>query len=74
MIEEAVLPAKAEGENRHTSDTDFAAYLSETAAILDSLLPAEFTPDLSLLDAVLASLRLEPSRMVGGRDPLSDKH
>jgi len=55
-----VLPDSPEVENREALATDFPAYLSETTALLDRLLPADFTPDLTLLDGVVTSLRLEP--------------
>jgi hypothetical protein len=43
------------------SEASYAAYLSETTAKLDQLPPAEFTPDITSLDAVVTSLRLEPN-------------
>jgi hypothetical protein len=43
------------------SEASYAAYLSETTAVLDQLPPAEFIPNLTLLDAVVTSLRLHPN-------------
>jgi hypothetical protein len=47
-------------EEWETFSADYAAYLLETTAVLNQLSPAEFTPDLTLLDAVITSLRVEP--------------
>jgi len=33
------------------TETSYATYLVETAVVLDQLTPAEFAPDLTLLDA-----------------------
>jgi hypothetical protein len=65
----AVLPDQAEAETWGAFDTDFASYLSATTDILDHLLPADFTPDLTLLDAVVTSLRLEPNGVLRGQVP-----
>lgn len=56
----AALPDKIEVEDWEAFSVSFATYLSETTAVLDQLPPAEFTPDLTLLDAVVTSLRMEP--------------
>ncbi len=45
------------------TDASYTAYLSETVTVLDHLAPAKFTPDLSRLDAVVTSLRLEPDAL-----------
>jgi hypothetical protein len=45
------------------TEASYTAYLSETVTILDHLPPTKFTPDLSRLDAVLTSLRLEPGAL-----------
>lgn len=55
----AVLPDKIEVEDWDAFHANYDSYLSETTTVLDQLPPAEFTPDLTLLDAVVASLRLE---------------
>jgi hypothetical protein len=42
----------------------------ETTAVLNQLSPAEFTPDLTLLDAVVTSLLVEPdSTLFGDSSP-----
>jgi hypothetical protein len=56
----AVLPDEMAVEEWETFSADYAAYLLETTAVLNQLSPAEFTPDLTLLDAVITSLRVEP--------------
>ncbi len=45
------------------TDASYTAYLSETVTILDHLPPTKFTPDVSRLDAVVTSLRLEPAAL-----------
>jgi len=55
----AVLPNKIEVEDWDAFHANYDTYLSETTAILDQLLPIEFTPDLTLLDSVVTSLRVE---------------
>lgn len=56
----ANLPDKVEVADWETFSLNYAAYLLETTEMLDQLTPAEFTPDLALLDAVVTSLRVEP--------------
>jgi len=53
-------PGSVSSEDWGEMVTRFDAYMAETAATIDKLLPAEFTPDLTLLDAVVASLRVDP--------------
>lgn len=52
------LPVTIEVEDWDAFHANYDSYLSETTAALDQLSPAEFTPDLTLLDAVVASLRV----------------
>ena len=56
----AVLPDTIEVDDWDAFHANYDTYLSETTAVLDQLLPTEFTPDLTLLDAVVTSLRVEP--------------
>ena len=56
----SLLPDQVQVEDWETFNANYAAYLSETTAVLDQLTPAEFTPDLTSLDAVLTSLRVDP--------------
>jgi hypothetical protein len=55
----AVLPDTIEVDDWEAFHANYDTYLSETAAELDQLLPAEFTPDITLLDAVVTSLQVE---------------
>jgi hypothetical protein len=65
----AVLPDDDEVEDREAFVIGFATYLSETTAVLDHLVPAEFTPDLATLDAVVTSLRVKPDSGLGSSVP-----
>jgi len=56
----SALPDTIEVEDWEAFHANYDAYLLENTAALDQLSPAEFTPDLTILDAVLASLRIEP--------------
>jgi hypothetical protein len=51
----------AQGDWHVIRDTEasYASYLLETTAVLEQLPPAEFTPDLTLLDAVVTSLIID---------------
>ena len=60
----AALPDKIEVEDWDAFHANYDNYLSETTAVLDQLLPGEFTSDIKLLDAVIASLRLEPGSIL----------
>jgi hypothetical protein len=66
----AALPDTIADEDWHVirdTEASYASYLSETTAVLEQLPPAEFTPDLTLLDAVVSSLRVEPGKGGSGR-------
>lgn len=54
------LPDTIEVEDWEAFHANYDTYLLETTVALDQLPPAEFTPDLTLLDAVVTSLRVEP--------------
>jgi len=57
------------------TEASYATYLSETAAVLNLLSQAEFTPDLSILDAVVTSLQVEPgSALFGESSPPSSPY
>jgi hypothetical protein len=45
------------------TEASYTTYLSETVTVLDHLPPTKFTPYLTLLDAVVTSLRLEPAAL-----------
>ena len=55
-----VLPDTIEVDDWDAFHANYDTYLSETTAILDQLLLTEFTPDITLLDAVVTSLWVEP--------------
>jgi hypothetical protein len=62
----AVLPDRMEVEDYESFIANYVVYLVETTAVLNQLSPAEFTPNLTLLDAVVTSLRVEPDRELFG--------
>lgn len=64
----AVLPDTIQVEDWEAFHTNYDTYLLETTAVLDQLSPAEFTPDLILLDAVITSLRVEPDSALFGAE------
>jgi hypothetical protein len=62
----AVLPDTIEVDNWEAFHAHYDTYLAETTIVLDQLLPTEFTPDLTLLDAVATSLWVEPEGALFG--------
>jgi hypothetical protein len=62
----AVLPNTIEVDNWDAFHANYDTYLSETTRVLEQLLPTEFTPDLTLLDAVITSLQVEPDSALSG--------
>jgi hypothetical protein len=62
----AILPDKIEVDDWDAFHANYDTYISETTAVLDQLPPAEFTPDLTSLDTVVTSLRIEPGNSVSG--------
>ncbi len=69
----ADLPDTIDVEDWEAFNINYATYLSETTAVLDQLPPAEFTPDLNVLDEVVISLRVEPQGALSNEEiaPLS---
>ena len=72
----AALPESPESvavEDWDVFSANFAAYLLATTDALDQLTPADFTPNLTLLDSVVASLQVEPDNVLSGEEttPLS---
>jgi len=55
----AALPVTIEIEDWDAFHASYDAYLAETTARLDQLSPADFMPDLSLLDALVTSIGIE---------------
>jgi hypothetical protein len=62
----AVLPNTIEVDDWESFHANYGTYLSETTTVLDQLLPAEFSPDLTLLDGVVTSLRVESDSVLFG--------
>jgi hypothetical protein len=58
----SLLPDQIQVEDWEAFNANYVAYLAETTAVLDQLTPAEFTPDLTSLDAILTSLRVDNGR------------
>lgn len=58
----SLLPDQIQVEDWETFNINYAAYLAETTVVLDRLTPAEFTPDLTYLDKMITSLRVDPDR------------
>jgi hypothetical protein len=54
----SLLPDKEEVEDWETFSANYAGYLLETTTALEQLAPAEFTPALTSLDAIIASLHV----------------
>lgn len=65
-VRTAALPDSMEVEDWEAFSLNHAAYLSETIADLEQLGSADFTPDLTLLDAVVKSLLVEPDLELSG--------
>ena len=67
------LPDKIEVEDWDAFHTNYDTYLAETTSALDQLLPTEFTPDITLLDAVVTSLRVERDRPLFGESKINGR-
>jgi hypothetical protein len=64
----SILPDTPGVADDDAFNANFVAYLAETTAALGKLSPADFAPDLALLDAVMTSLRVEPGVELGGAE------
>lgn len=64
-------PEEVSAQERERASADLEGYLEEKAAELDALGPADWQPDLSALDAMIASLRFA-APAVGGAAQLLD--
>jgi hypothetical protein len=60
------LPDTVQVEDWEGFSATYSTYVAETKAALNDLSPADFTPDLTLLDEVVTSLRVEPDVMLRG--------
>jgi len=61
-----VLPDTIEVDDWEAFHANYDIYLSKKTTFLDQLLPKDFTPDLTLLDAMVTSLRVEPDSALFG--------
>lgn len=59
-VKTAVLPDTVEVDDWEAFSVNYSTYVAETKAVLNDLAPLEFTPDLALLDAAVASLQVKP--------------
>jgi hypothetical protein len=64
----AALPDTIEVTDWDGFNAGFSGYLAETRALLADLEPAAFTPNLSLLDLAVTSLRVEPAAGLASGD------
>ncbi len=65
-VKTAVLPDTVQVDDWEAFSLNYATYVVETKAALNDLSSSDFTPDLTLLDAVVTSLRVEPDVALGG--------
>jgi hypothetical protein len=63
----AVLPDTVKVDDWEAC-VNYPIYVAETKAVLNDLTPLDFTPDFTLLDAVVASLRVEPDVELRGAE------
>jgi hypothetical protein len=64
----AVLPDTIQVDDWEAFSVNYATYVAETKAALNDLTPHDFAPDFSLLDAVVASLQVEPDVELRGAE------
>ena len=64
----AVLSDTVKVDDWESFSVNYSTYLAETKAVLNDLTPLDFTPDFTLLDAVVASLRVEPDVELSGAE------
>jgi hypothetical protein len=62
----AALPDTIEIQDWQAFHANYDTYLAETTAVLDQLAATGFRPELSLLDALVTSLRIEPGIWASG--------
>lgn len=65
-VKTAVLPDAVMVEDWEAFNVNYATYVAETKAALNGLTSLDFTPDLTLLDAVVASLSVAPDVALNG--------
>ena len=67
-VKTAVLPDTVQVDDWEAFNINYPTYVAETKAMLNDLTPLDFTPDLTLLDAVVTSLRVEPDVELSGAE------
>jgi hypothetical protein len=67
-VKTTVLPDTDQVDEWEAFNVNYATYLAETKAALNDLSPLDFTPVLTLLDAVATSLRVEPDVILSGAE------
>ncbi len=74
-LDATILPATAEaalgGQSYEAFVANFDRYLKQLVSDLDALQPAEFSPDLALLDAWIESLTISSSPMITSAEELT---
>ncbi len=65
-VKTAALSDTIKVDDWEAFDANYSTYVAETKASLNDLTPLDFAPDLSLLDAVVTSLRVEPDVELNG--------
>ncbi|MBK8901580.1 MAG: hypothetical protein IPM53_10385 [Anaerolineaceae bacterium] len=64
----AVLPDTVQVDDWEEFSLNYSTYVAETKAALNDLTPSDFGPDLTLLDAVVTSLQVEPDVELQGAE------
>lgn len=64
----AVLPNTVEVDDWEAFGHNYSTYVAETKAVLNSLTLLDFTPNFTLLDAVMTSLQVEPTVELSGAE------
>jgi hypothetical protein len=67
-VKTAVLPDTVQVDDWEAFSVNYSTYVAETKAALNDLTLLDFTPDFTLLDAVVASLRVEPDVELRGAE------
>jgi hypothetical protein len=65
-VKTAILPDTVQVDDWEAFGINYSTYVAETKAALNALTPLGFTPDLTLLDAVVTSLQVEPDVDLSG--------
>jgi hypothetical protein len=63
-----VLPDTTQVDDWEAFSLNYSTYVAETKAALSELSPSDFLPDLTLLDAIVTSLQVEPDVQLNGAE------